>query len=68
MQELGDELGEARGYANLGNVRGLQKNWDAAEEQYLSSLGLMEKNENRPGIAQQCESLGDIYLKKEEFD
>ena len=25
MQELGDLLGEARGYANLGNVRGLQK-------------------------------------------
>ena len=68
MQELGDNLGEARGYANLGNVRGLQKNWDAAEEQYLRSLELMEKNENRPGIAQQCESLGDIYLKKEEFD
>ena len=68
MQELGDALGEARGYANLGNVRGLQKNWDAAEEQYLLSLELMEKNENRPGIAQQCESLGELYLKKEDFD
>ena len=41
---------------------------DAAEEQYLRSLELMEKNENRPGIAQQCESLGDVYLKKEDFD
>ena len=34
----------------------------------MIQLELMEKNENRPGIAQQCESLGDVYLKKEEFD
>ena len=68
MQELGDLLGEARGYANLGNVRGLQKNWDGAQEQYFKSLELMEKQENRPGIAQQCESLGDVFIKKDEFD
>ena len=68
MQELVDLLGEARGYANLGNVRGLQKNWDGAQEQYFKSLELMEKQENRPGIAQQCESLGDVFIKKDEFD
>ncbi|GIS83983.1 MAG: hypothetical protein CM1200mP16_02830 [Nitrospina sp.] len=43
MQELGDGLGEARGYANLGNVRALQKNWDAAEEQYLGHWNLWRK-------------------------
>ena len=68
MQELGDGMGEARGYGNLGNVRSLQKDWDGAKEQYFKSLELMEKQENRPGIAQQCESLGDIFIKKEEFD
>jgi len=30
MRELGDVLGEARSYSNLGNVRTLQKDWDAA--------------------------------------
>ena len=68
MQELGDGMGEARGYANLGNVKSLQKDWDGAKEQYFKSLELMEKQENRPGIAQQCELLGDIFIKKEEFD
>ena len=28
----------------------------------------MEKQENRPGTAQQCESLGDVFMKLEEFD
>ena len=68
MQELGDGLGEARGYANLGNVKILQKNWEGAKEQYFKSLELMEKHENRPGTAQQCESLGDIFIKNEEYD
>ena len=68
MQELGDGMGEARGYANLGNVKSLQKDWDGAKEQYFKSLELMEKEKNRPGTAEQCESLGDIFIKKEEFD
>ena len=32
--------------------------------QFENSLELMEQLENRPGIAQQCESLGDIFLKQ----
>ena len=65
MAELGDMLGEARGYSNLGNVRLLQENYDDARVQFESSLELMEQLENRPGIAQQCESLGDIHLKQD---
>ena len=38
-------MGEARGYANLGNVKSLQKDWDGAKEQYFKSLELMEKEE-----------------------
>ena len=64
MAELGDVLGEARGYSNLGNVRLLQENYDDARVQFENSLELMEQLEDRPGIAQQCESLGDIYLKQ----
>ena len=68
MKELGDRLGEARAYANLGNVKHLQNDLDASLEQNNKSLELMESLENRPGIAQQCEALGDIYLKKEELE
>ncbi|NIT80525.1 MAG: tetratricopeptide repeat protein, partial [Nitrospinaceae bacterium] len=60
---MGDTLGEARGYANLGNVRALQENWEEARDQYQKCLDVMERLENRPGIAQQCESLGDVSLK-----
>ena len=37
MSELGDALGEARGYSNLGNVRLLQENYDDARVQFERS-------------------------------
>ena len=68
MGELGDAIGEGRGLENIGNVLSLKNDWDGALDMFKNALAIMEKMENRPGMAQQNEAIGDILRRREFLD
>ena len=65
---MNDVHGEARSYVNLGNIKELQNEWDAAAENHQRALELMEQLGDGLAVAKGCESLGEIYLKKIDFN